>query len=737
MRGNVGGKSEILLNKQVPEPEHWGRTRAVLARLSMTRISFWLFVLPLLLLLPSLNSFPYPAADAAYSDLTISHYPNAHYLKESITTWREIPLWSSTILSGYPFSANPLAGLWYPIGWLLLLIPLPLGFNLLVGLHLIWGGIGMYLLMRREGIGHIAALFAGISFAMLPKLFSHYGAGHLTLLFAIPWTPWLLWSHLAGYKFSVKGISISVIPGLILAMIFLADIRWGAFAVVLWWVYSLAHRKGSWRNLIFGIVGQTILALLLSAPLILPLIEYSLLSTRTGLNPSEVLAYSLPVGNLLGLIFPGINGYHEWVLYSGGIVFILAVSAIILRNERYKDVFWVGVLLASLVIALGSQIPGIEFMTKIPFVSLLRVPSRALFLAGLSLAALSGYGLEKILQITIKQSREKLNLILIALIAFSLLLAAGIYMVEGNLPFGIMWGAFMLAMGVLWIELKFKTRLRFEIWIVGLFLIGLVDLGVVNMNSFQGRSAEDVFTEREAIAQYISAQPGDFRTYSPSYSIPQQTAVRYGLELTDGVDPLQMEAYANFMESATGVPRTGYSVTIPPFENGDPKMDNAGYSPDAEKLGLLNVGYVVSDYELNNVAGLTLERQFNEAFVYKNSYKMPRAWVEMKDGSMDSTVKPVEILYRTPNRMSISAEGPGSLVVSEINYPGWEVWVDGEKKEIETSFGLLRSVKVNSGKHEVFFAYQPGSLFMGLVLSIGGLFLLGVFSIRPKQINHD
>jgi hypothetical protein len=535
-----------------------------------------------------LNSFPYPAADATYSDLTISHYPNVYFLKESITNWREIPLWSSTILSGYPFAANPLAGLWYPIGWLLLITPLPLGFNLLVGLHLIWGGIGLYLLMRREGIGHIAALFAGISFAMLPKLFSHYGAGHLTLLFAVPWTPWLLWSQLADYKLNVKGRSISVMPGLILALIYLADIRWGAFATILWWVYSIAHRKVSWRKQIFSIIGQTALALLLSAPLILPLIEYSLLSTRSGLNSGEVLAYSLPAGNLLGLIFPGINGYHEWVLYSGGIVFILAISAIILRNDRIKGVFWGGVFLVSLVIALGSQIPGLEFLTRIPFVSLLRAPSRALFLAGLSLAALSGYGLEKILNRSTKEPSRQLNLVLFSLIAFSLILAAGIYLIEGSLPSGIL----------------FKTRLRFEIWIVGLFLIGLVDLGMVDMNSFQGRSAEEVYSEREAIAQYISAQPGEFRTYSPSYSIPQQTAVRYGLELTDGVDPLQIEAYANFMESASGVPRTGYSVTIPPFENGDPKVDNAGYSPDAEKLGLLNVGYVITDYDLN-VNGLT------------------------------------------------------------------------------------------------------------------------------------
>jgi hypothetical protein len=363
--------------------------------------------------------------------------------------------------------------------------------------------------MRQEGIGHIAALFAGISFAMLPKMFSHYGAGHLTLLFAVPWTPWLLWSQLADYKINVKGRLISVMPGLILALIYLADIRWGAFATILWCLYSIAHRKVTWRKQIFSIIGQTTLALLLSAPLLLPLIEYSLLSTRSGMNPGEVLTYSLPVGKLVGLIFPGINGNHEWVLYSGGIVFILALSALTLRTDRIKGTFWGGIFLVSLVIALGSQIPGSEFLTRIPFVSLLRVPSRSLFLAGLSLTALSGYGLEKIIDRSTKEPSRQLNLVLFALIAFSMILAVGIYIIEGNLPSGILWGGFILAFGVLWIQLRFKTKLRYEIWILGLFLIGLIDLGMVNMNSFQGRPADEVYSERESIAQYLAAQPGE------------------------------------------------------------------------------------------------------------------------------------------------------------------------------------------------------------------------------------
>ena len=49
------------------------------------------------------------------------------------------------------------------------------------------------------------AFFGGVVFAGTPKLIAHLGAGHVTLVFAVAWTPWLLldaellpWSAKAG-----------------------------------------------------------------------------------------------------------------------------------------------------------------------------------------------------------------------------------------------------------------------------------------------------------------------------------------------------------------------------------------------------------------------------------------------------------------------------------------------------------------------------------------------------------
>jgi hypothetical protein len=728
--------------------------------------------LPLVLFFYTLNTFPYPSSEAIYSDLTLSHYPNASYLRRSIVEEGRIPLWSEGILSGVPFAADPLSGLWYPPGWLALLFPLPLGFNLLIALHLVWGGLGMYLLLRAEEMSYQSALFGALAFAWLPKLFAHFGAGHLTLLYAVPWTPWLLWAAARGSREEnpplqptataeatfrndvnrfgvVLGLETPRWPyweALFLALIFLADVRWSVYAGALWLAYRLAHgHESMWRRAA-SFVGQSILAALLAAPMALPLLEFTRLSSRASLGEQDVLAFSLPPIRLLGLIFPDYGGFHEYMVYPGQVVLALSLLAAVgMASDKGKR-FWLWSALAALILSLGSYLPPLALLARLPLLDWLRVPARANFITGLCLAALAARAVEWLVEENVserlksslrdarkaekdqqknaKPRARRAGLALAALVAFSLSMTASVAIFTSSLPTNFAWGAAFCLASAAWIGLRLAGRITVRPWLVGLAILCLMDLGRMDLSLFAPRSAKMVLAEADELAEYLAGTPGLFRVYSPSYSLPQQTAALYGLQQADGVDPLQLQSYVDFMKAASGVPWSGYSVTVPPFASGQPAVDNAPYQPDPERLGLLNVRYVAAAFDLD-LDGLALLKRFGDTRLYENEEAHLRAWVYPQDSRIGSPLRDVDQITWSPECIEIAASGPGLLVLSEVAYPGWRAWVDGSPAQVETVHELLRGVPLAEGDHQVVFAFRPLSLYLGLGLCVCAIVYLG------------
>ena len=212
---------------------------------------YLLCLIPLLLFIPYLGDFIF-LPGTTLSDITISHYPNLLYIQQNLQAGNGIPLWSNAILSGYPFVADPLSGLHYPPGWLALLFPLPFGINLTAVLHLVFGALGMYLFLKSQGLRPQAAALTGLGFALLPKLIGHYAAGHLSLIYAISWTPWLLlaevsWRENAGWQ------NLWRAPGVVLGLITLADPRWTVYGGLLWFAFSIResfHGQFAFRQVV-------------------------------------------------------------------------------------------------------------------------------------------------------------------------------------------------------------------------------------------------------------------------------------------------------------------------------------------------------------------------------------------------------------------------------------------------------------------------------------------------------
>jgi hypothetical protein len=580
---------------------------------------------------------------------------------------------------------------------------------------------------------------------MAPKLFAHYGAGHLTLLYAISWTPWLLWAVQSGAK-KDQPLQLNRLISLeapILALIFLADPRWAVYAGLVWWGYRLfgvprnpeTQSRDSLLGRLPALLVQTVLGAFLAAPLLLPLVEFTRLSTRFAMDAHDVLAYSLPISRWLGLAIPDFGGFHEFTIYAGQIVVLLAGLAVLggigLRMVR----FWLVVAVFSILCALGENLPPLRALASLPLVSLMRVPSRALFIGGMAYAVLAACGLQRILAVINDKEGRRHRLFFTAYAGFLFVLAGGVWALTGELSKNFTWAAVLAAVGAVWISLYLAERIAPQTWLIGLFALSLIDLGGMDRTLFTHRPAAQVLAEGNPLAVLLARREAQesFRIYSPSNSVPQQTAVSVELQLADGVDPLHLRSYADFLEMASGVPRIGYSVNQPPFAKGDPASDNRAFRPDPGLLGLLNVRYVAAEFDLD-VDGLVYEGRSGTTRLYLNLFALPRAWVQADDQPIGEGARPVDLLDWSTDRISVHATGPGMLVLSEINYPGWQVWVDGNPAEISPHAGLLRYVILNEGSHEVEFVFHPISIYLGLGLGVAAWFLLAIGLFRKQRV---
>jgi hypothetical protein len=308
------------------------------------------------------NSFWY-APGAAFSDLTVTHWPNLWFVAQSIRQWGQVPLWRPLIMGGAPFVGNPLSALFYPPNWLFMLFPSALTLHLLFALHLYGAGVAGYGLMRwsyRQS--PFAALVTGLGYALTPKLIAHIAAGHLGLTQAYAWIPltvWLLRSTLQRPSFGRP-----VGCGATLAIVYLADPRvafyngllLGAYAV--YWLIRMWIRSsiGETVRLARYLLVIPVMAALFAAVQIVPTVELMGSSTRSTLTLSDAAHDSLPWRYLIGFLIANRGGYHEWMTYLGVIPLGLAGLALWRSRERERW-FWAGLAAVGLLFSLGPNGP--------------------------------------------------------------------------------------------------------------------------------------------------------------------------------------------------------------------------------------------------------------------------------------------------------------------------------------------------------------------------------------------
>ncbi len=100
----------------------------------------------------------------------------------------------------------------------------------------------------------------------------------------------------------------------------------------------------------------------------------------------------------------------------------------------------------------------------------------------------------------------------------------------------------------------------------------------------------------------------------------------------------------------------------------------------------------------------------------------------------------VEFVHRAPSRLLLNVTTPadGLLVLSEVDYPGWQTHVDGKTTPTVRVDYALRGVPILAGTHRVDMAYRPRAFGSGAVISgvmLGALTLAGFWAgMRRRRV---
>lgn len=614
------------------------------------------------------------APHSAYTDALIAHIRNADYWKHWV--WQgQWPLWNLQIFGGLPFAGDPLAGLWYPPLWVLLVVPVELGFNLLVVAHLALAAWALRQYLLASGVPDTAATWGGLAFALTPKTLAHWGAGHLTLLMALSWTPVVLWTTQRAWRAGTARAWLVV--GAVVALAFLADPRWLPWVAVsaVWAVGAELRGPVTWADVWArgrGAMAALAVAVLLAGALWVPMLELALNSPRQALTLAEAGIYSVTALDWLKLLIPAPQAGHETFIYLGVAVMTLAGLGVTRRTA-----LWLALAGLSALLAMGVNGPLYPLVFNLPGANLLRVPARAWLMVALAVSVLAAHGLARLPDLW-RQAQARARAPWLRRMPAALVMLA----------FGALWLADVARLAPLLVEFRPRPPLTpAAAWV----------------------HAQNV------------AEP--FRVYSPSFSfgdIPR-------LQQLDGVNPLYLTGNVAVVAAASGLPAPNrYTVILPPLAEDNPDMlaERRAAQPNGAALAQWNVRYVAADFPLT-ITGFALVQVMSATHIYAAQVETPR---------LHAAVGTAAAVQVTPNRITAQVDQPGEWRLSDIAFAGWQVWVNGAPGEAcAPTLDWMRCVVVRAAPATLVWEYRPAPVGWGLLFSGLGVALCVAGGLRRPR----
>jgi Bacterial membrane protein YfhO len=675
-----------------------------------------------------------------------------------------IPFWNPHVFCGYPHFALIQNNVLYPLSLPFDLVDPAAGIGYSLCLHLGLAGSLMFFFLRRTGLGTAAAIVGGLAFEF---------NGMFLLRLSVPsyvysgtWLPLMLigadriaggapvrrgWPLAAGAALSILGghpqITIFALLVTLLYGVWRASVR--ALAVLVLLIGAGAALAAYQLVPFLELLRQSARA---SVPLalyrhaLLPAVGLlqAILPDVFG-NPMEG-TYTLD--RWAGLLAPAAAEARVWALnyigenlYTGLPTLLLALVAIA-RSRRPETVFWGGLALGSLAVALGTPLLDLAYWL-VPGMRYAR-PDRVLFIYMAAVPVLAALGYEAAAPMTTPPAPGRGRLVLALLAGAVLVWSAAPLLLRSEGRAGL--GAMLEDAKRFW--LSPGARLLEQ---AGAALVAVLATAAVVRMRRSGRAGAAAAlacalalvpnllfgwrfnpphalprlgeTEAERILVEGAGRERIARILSPATTyLPANTAQMLRLDDVHGASAAALADYARLIRAADPG-----AITLDKYFDAfrDPAV------AESPLLDLLGVGYVLSDHPLS--LPRILDAKPGGVSIYRNPRAHPRFFVASSAEPADAAAAPalpssvtVESDEAESVRLRLSAPAGGILVSSRVYYPGWEGLLDGRRVPAIRVNTAFLGLPLPPGDHEVGFVFVPRSFHLGLAISALALIAAGL-----------
>lgn len=538
----------------------------------------------------------------------------------------QLPLWTPTLLSGFPLLSMSQLALAYPLTWGYLFLSGHAAEQIYVLAPFLFAPIFTYFYARQIGRSALASLLAGLTYGyggLMASQIATYGI----LTNAVMWLPLvlvtieraktkpfgsaLLWMTLAYSMSVLTGLGQGFLYIGILAIAYAAFLSINATES-----QTCANSFGRLRPLIVCLTGM-VLAACLSAFQILETAQAQRQSIRSRLTYEMFSGGAFTFAGVWRSFLLPFYHFLEEETFVVGLAALMAVTAIAASfkrgNREWRLLFWLAMAAASFVLMLGDNSPVYRLLYHVPLLNLFRVPARHAFEWTFALAIVAAFGWDRF--VALIQSRKSDSLLSVfvgvALLMASALVGYGWWKATGKLPdasstaphTGLSehgWLLWKLAFTVVvcvcafWCLRMAEGKRRTVMLLIAIAIACFVEPYILLQRWwFHFAKPAAYFTTISAPTRFLQQyKPEENRIYTsvaPNYIFdlprtqPHNITARYGLHNAAGYEPLMSARYSKAFGNGVNFLTPGFSA--PP--------DRQILSPNWRVMDLLNVRFLV------------------------------------------------------------------------------------------------------------------------------------------------